>query len=163
MSTSNERKSKRDHGLLIAVAIVVAVAIVASVPIVISMANSGKYKEFVSRYTDAINSSHTETTVRVTIDGEDIDAPLSNASRVYSIVLAAGMGKAQKNIPEGNPVIISFKDGSQIELREAQITEKSALRENGLFVRFTGTDGYVYQYDTDKLSMDSVRSAFPGR
>ena len=155
-------KTRKDFGILIAILIVVVAFAIAVTPFVISLVNTGNYKKYVERFTDGINSSHPAGTVIVTKDGETIIAPISSASRIYSFILSAGMGKVQKKIPEGPAVVITFKDGSSVEFREAVITEKSAQSDKGLFIRFTDPEGKVYQYDTDKLKFESVLQAIPG-
>jgi hypothetical protein len=49
-----------------------------------------------------------------------------------------------------------MEDGSCIEFQESAIPESSAVRDTGLFIRFTGADGFVYQYDTDKITLEYI-------
>lgn len=90
-------------------------------------------------------------------------APVSQASSIYRMVISAGMGKERRDVPEGRAVTITFKDGSSLELRETAFTEKTAIRETGLFIKFTGPEGFTYKYDTDKLTFDSILAALPGK
>lgn len=155
------RKSRKDLGLLIALLAVALAFTVSLIPIVISLAGTGRYKAFVKRFTEGINSSHVSGKVMLQKDGEMIKMPVGNASKVYSVLIGAGMGKEQKEQPGGEPLAIIFDDGSMVEFWESKIKEKNSLRETGLFVRYTASDGYLYQYDTDKLTLDSIFAQLP--
>ena len=155
------RKSRKDLGLLIALLAVAVVFAISIFPIVVSLAGTGRYKAFVKRFTEGINSSHVSGKVMLQKDGEMIKMPVGNASKVYSVLIGAGMGKEQKEQPGGDPLAIIFDDGSKVEFWESQIQEKNALRKMGLFVRYTAPDGYLYQYDTDKLTIDAINAQLP--
>ena len=157
MNTRQRKKqSKKDFGLLIAILVVVVLLGLASIPIISSNVMSAKYKTFRKYYTESMNTSRQSGEMTVTKGTEEISCSVDSASEIYGLLFDAGMGKKQKQIPEGDGIKITFADGTSILFLETDIPEKSALRDKGLFVRYEGLDGYVYQYDTDRLTMDSI-------
>ena len=159
MTTEQKRKkrSKKDIGLLVAILVVVVLIGLASIPIISSNVLSAKYKTFQKHYTESMNSSRKSGKVKVTDGAEEISCSVDAASQIYGLIFDAGMGKKQKKIPEGEGIQIIFTDGTSILFLETDIPEKSALRDKGVFVRYEGADGYLYQYDTDQLTMDAIR------
>ena len=158
MNTEQKRKkrSKKDFGLLIAILVVVVLLGLASIPIISSNVMSAKYKTFQKYYTESMYASRKSGKVTVTQGSKEISCSVDSASEIYGLLFDEGMGKKQKQIPDGEGIKITFADGTSILFLETDIPEKSALRDKGLFVRYEGPDGYVYQYDTDRLTMDSI-------
>ena len=149
-------KTKKDYALPVIILIAAVVFVIALSPIIFSLKASGNYHKFTDAYTDAMNSSHTRSRIAVTVEGETYQVPLRRVSEIYQRILNAGMGKEQKEQPGESAVIIEFADGSRIEFQEAEIPEISAKNDIGLFVRFTGADGLIYQYDTDQLTLEHI-------
>ena len=158
MNTEQRRtkRSKKDFGLLIAILVVVVLLGLASIPIISSNVMSAKYKTFWKYYTESMYSSRKSGKMTVTKGTEEISCSVDSASEIYGLLFDIGMGKKQKQIPDGDGIRITFADGTSILFLETDIPEKSALRDKGLFIRYEGQDGYVYQYDTDRLTMDSI-------
>lgn len=157
----NSPRTKKDIALLVIILIAVAVFVIAVSPIVFSLKASGHYRKYVDAYTGAMNSSHIRTKIAVSFEGEAYQVPIKSVSEIYKKVLNAGMGKEQKEQPGEPAVIIEFLDGSQIEFQEAEIPEISAERDTGLFICFVGADGFTYQYDTDKLTLEDILKELP--
>ncbi|MBQ9031807.1 MAG: hypothetical protein IJ106_10200 [Parasporobacterium sp.] len=156
MADQTRRKTKKDLLLLIAILVVVGVAAAALIPAISAGVISGQYKTFVSRYTDSMNLSRKMGKVTVVTDSGEEKTSVDGASQIYSLILDAGMGKPQSQTPESPGKEIRFADGAVMQFWGVEIPEASARRQDGLFVRYQATDGYIYQYDTDKLTMDSI-------
>ena len=154
-------RTRKDYLLLVIILIAILVFAIAVSPIVFSLKASGHYRQFTDAYTDAMNASHARDRISITTDGESFQVPISAASEIYNKILYAGMGKEQKKQPGEAAVIIEFLDGSRIEFQESAIPESSAIRDTGLFIRFIGSDGFIYQYDTDKLTLEHVLKELP--
>ena len=152
----SEAASRRDYGMAAALLMMIVVFVIAGAPIVVSLVHTGHYKAFVSDFTEAVNSSHSAGQVTVVMDGDSFQTPIQNISDLYKKILGAGMGKEQKDITEEPSVTILFHDGSAISFQESAIPESTAAREIGLLVSFTGSDGSVYQYATDRLTLDHI-------
>lgn len=148
--------ARRDYGMTAIVLIALLIFVIAGAPIVLSLLHAGRYKSFVSDFTEAVNSSHSASQVTVVMDGDSFQTPIQNISDLYKKILGAGMGKEQKDITEEPSVTILFHDGSAISFQESAIPESTAAREIGLLVSFTKSDGSVYQYDTDRLTLDHI-------
>lgn len=148
--------ARRDYGMAAAVLLALLVFAIAVTPIVFSLLYASRYKSFVSDFTEAVNSSHPAGQVTVEMDGDSFQTPIRNISDLYKKILGAGMGKEQNVSTEEPSVTILFHDGSAISFRESAIPESTAARENGLLVSFTKPDGSVYQYDTDRLTLDHI-------
>lgn len=54
-------------------------------------------------------------------------------------------------------VLILFPDGATLSFRPTTITEKERQREKGTYIRFVGSDGWEYAYDTDQFEYATVR------
>jgi len=126
------------------------------VPVISSGIMSGKYKEFVSRYTDSMSFSRKTGSITAVVPEGELIIDADNAGQIYNLLVNTGMGKPQGQIPLETPVELRFGDGAVIQFWDSVITEKTAQRDIGLFVRYQGEDGYEYQYDTDALTLDSI-------
>lgn len=155
MKKSGIRK-KKDIALLVSVVIAVGLIAAVLIPIIYSGILSGKYREYVSRYTASMNISRRADSVSVVEDGEERPLPIDAASLIYTLLLDTGMGKPQTEIPEETAVEIRFADQARISFWETDIPEKSAKNDTGLLIKYQAFDGYEYIYDTDKLTLDSV-------
>ena len=149
-------KRKKDLGLLAAVIIAAGLLVAAIVPLISAGIMNGKYREFISRYTDSMAASRKTGFVSVVMDSGKQAVETDKVGSVYTLIIDAGMGKPQSAVPEGSPIEIRFPDSSAIQFWEAEITDKSAERESGLFVRYQGPDGFEYKYDTDKMTLQAV-------
>jgi len=153
---TRKRKTRRDFALFGSIVLAAGVLAFALYPIITGGVTTRNYQVFVDNYTSSMGSARTANSAVVQLNGEQYRVTADAAGKVYNLLLIGGMGKPQKQAPEGEPAALLFPDGSSIEFWEVQIPEKVAKNETGLFVRYTKEDGYLYQYDTDKLTLGSV-------
>lgn len=154
---SRKKHTKKDYLLCLAIAAAIVIGAVAVIPMVRATRLSHGYQQFKEAFTDSAHLSRRRGGAEVIIDGETRYVESSKISLVYAVLLDTGMGKPQKTVPSGDPITINYADGASISFWEVPIPEASAERDLGLFVRYEGSDGYVYQYDTDKLTLETIR------
>lgn len=70
-------------------------------------------------------------------------------SRFFTLVVDAGMGKPQADVPNERPARFEFGDGSAIELWQVAIDGHED--RPGTLIRYTRADGDVFAYDTDGI------------
>jgi hypothetical protein len=155
-SVKRSPRPRKDFRLFVIILAAIVVFLIALAPIIFSLRASAHYRSFVDAYTNGMNASHQSGFVTCTVEENSYLLPVNQASEIYKKLMYYGMGKEQK-MPPGEPAIsIRMDDGSHIEFQETAIPESSAVRDTGLFIRFTGTDGFVYQYDTDKITLEYI-------
>ena len=150
-------KVKKDYILALALVIVVAVFFVAVFPFLFSLRASHRFSGFKEEFTEAVNYARKLRCAEVTENGETAAVTANEVSRLYSMILGAGMGKEQKEAPETEPLLLDLGNGVRMEFRETKILEEARLRDDGVFICLQKEDGYRYQYDTDKFTIHSVQ------
>lgn len=135
--------------------IAIAFLVVMSIPLVKSVKMAHDYKTFVKEYTDTLNYARRHGGGKVEFGGKTHTLSNDKASRMYTYILDAGMGKPIKEVPDADVYTIRFPDGASLRLWETEITEKSRIKDEGVAISFTNKEGKVYQYDTDMIDNDS--------
>lgn len=158
-SSKKKRKTKRDILLAALIVIVAAVFIFCLLPIINGGILIRGYQEFKDRYNDSMLYMRSHSGAVVSDGAEEYMITPDSCSRIYNLILTIGMGKPQKEAPAGSPLIINFQDGSRICIWQCEITDKARVSDTGIFIRYEDTDGYVYQYDTDLLQLESITNA----
>ena len=157
-NTVKKRKTRRDLMLIGAIVLAVGVLAAAMLPFINGMIMTRNFQEFKDRYGESMLIARSINRAELVKDGELRTVTADAASQVYNLILTAGMGKVQKQVPEGEPAELRFKNGAVIKFWESEIPEKSARTDVGLFIRYEEPDGYIYMYDTDKLTMKSINN-----
>ena len=148
--------SKTDYPLLLRLLLVVVVFAIVITPIVLSARATRRFNHFKAEYLETMTTARQNKRVFVTTDGETYKLPVEKASALYALLLDCGMGKEQKEIPEGEPIRLDFGGSASMDFWEVEIPEESRERDYGVFVRYQEKDGYFYQYDTDRLGFETV-------
>ena len=73
----------------------------------------------------------------------------SDADRFFTMIVDAGMGKPQQEVPESDGTRYEFGDGSTLELWPVDIDGDP--QNPGTLIRYTRSDGEVFCYDTDRI------------
>ena len=133
-----QKTMRRDRSLVpyIVGAVVLSVALL--IPIVNMARMTYRFQQFKQDLAESMTFAEEHGTL-----------PPSNGDRFYKLVVNAGMGKPQNEVPNGGGISYAFGDGSTIELWKVNIDGKS--ESPGTLIRFTRADGSVFCYDTDKI------------
>ena len=145
---------KKDSRMRIVIVVVVVFMVVMSIPLVKSVTMAHDYRNFVDTYSKALNYARKNSGVKVEVNGETYTLSSDKASRMFTYIVDAGMGKPIKEMPEGDTYTLKFPDGCSMKVSETVITEKSRLKDEGIAISFTNKEGKIYQYDTDRIDND---------
>ena len=152
-----DKKKKKDMLLGVWIAVVVILFLIVGIPAVKGLREVHKYKNFVNDYTESLNHARRNGGVTVeTVEEDCWTMTESQGSRLYTMIMDAGMGKPQKDDPEGVFYYLTFPNGSELRLCEVEIMEKARKRDTGIFISFENTDNIIYRYDTDNIDVDDV-------
>ena len=133
-----ERQAKRDRSLLPHIIGV----IVLSAILVIPFFNMGRAMYRYQTFKQDLAESMTFAEHQGTISQSDAD-------RFYTLIVDAGMGKPQQEVPESGGTRYEFGDGSTLELWPVDIDGDP--QNPGTLIRYTRSDGDVFCYDTDRI------------
>ena len=109
-----------------------------------------RYRRFVNEFAASVQASN-KFSLHLIWQGEDLPVTRDQASRLCLLITSAGAGKVQRSAPAGDGCRLDFGDGASLTLWAVDIPEETAAKSTGTFIRYVGTDGAVYQYDTDRL------------
>lgn len=109
-----------------------------------------RYRRFVNDFAASVQASN-KMSLHLTWQDADVPITPDQASRLCRLITAAGAGKVQHTLPDSDGCRMDFGDGASLTLWAVDIPEKTAAKSTGTFIRYVGTDGAVYQYDTDRL------------
>ena len=152
-----DKKKKKDGMLALWIAVVVILFLIVGIPAVRGIHEVHRYRTFVNEYTDSLNHARKNGGVTVGTVEEDVwRMTADQGSRLYTLIIDAGMGKPQKEDPAGKYYYLTFPNGSELRLCEVEIMEKSRKQDKGLFISFENKDNTVYMYDTDNIDVDLV-------
>ena len=105
-----------------------------------------RYRHFINDFSASLAASN-KMSLRMTWQDEDV--PITTDQ-------AAGAGKVQKDVPDGDECQLVFGDGASLTMWQVDIPEKSAANPTGTFIRYADADGRIYQYDTDQLLFTEI-------
>ena len=131
-------RAKRDRSLAPHVALVIVLAAALAIPFAYMGRLMYRYQGFKQDLATSVAYAENHGLL-----------PEGDATRFYSLIIDAGMGKPSAGIYEGQPARFEFGDGSFVELWEVAIDGNP---ENpGTLIRYTRADGDIFAYDTDKV------------
>jgi hypothetical protein len=128
----------RDHSLVPYIVGALALSVVLLVPLINMVRATYRFQQFKQDLAESMTFAEEHGTLTP-----------SDGDRFYKLIVNAGMGKPQHEVPNGGSISYQFGDGSTIELWKVNIDGKP---ENpGTLIRFTRADGSVFCYDTDQI------------
>ena len=133
-----EKAKRRDRSLVPYIVGAVALSVVLLVPLINMVRATYRFQQFKQDLAESMTFAEEHGTLTP-----------SDGDRFYKLVVNAGMGKPQNEVPNGGGISYAFGDGSTIELWKVNIDGKS--ESPGTLIRFTRADGSVFCYDTDKI------------
>ena len=151
------KKSKRDMLLGVCIIAFIAILCFTTLPLAQMIKMTHDYRKYVDTYTDSLTDARRRGGLMAEMEGRPWRLTNDQGSRLYTVLLDAGMGKPRKDAPsEEEMLVLSFPDGARMYLAETVITDKARERDLGLFVRFVSSDGRIWQYDTDRVDPEKL-------
>lgn len=154
--SDTSRSHRFDWLLVVAVTGALSLLITVGVPIGCATSLMARYHSFISDLGDSLMYARENGTLELAIDGEKQEAQLEQAEWLYGILSDAGMGSPHSEMPEGDPLIFAFGDGSVLQLYPTDIIEPDGTTVAGTVICFTNKNGRFFAYDTDKLAFDKL-------
>ncbi len=145
---------RRDGMLLIWILIAVFLLIALAAPVAWGAHLQLKYREFVNDLTESVLYAKGHSCLYAVSGDERTLVPDSRASRIYDIILTVGAGKPQKELPDGDGVLLDFGNGSSLHFWPTEIKELDPEANEGVFISYTDPAGETYAYDTASLTYD---------
>jgi hypothetical protein len=152
-----------DRKLFIIVALVLAFIIFVIAMFGTAFAYMYKFRGFRSDVQHCIARIKTNFEPEVTVDGVSVKTDEHDWKRFSYYIRTMKPGKEQKEFPgdeSENVLKIVFRDGQVMEICETDIPEKTRLRDKGICIRYTGSDGKVILFDTDQYGYETFRALF---
>ena len=151
--TVKENKPKKEWKLFSLTTLVVVTMV-----FVISLFVGGdlyytSFRTFAGEFSQTTSVNYRKGSVTVTTAEESFDLSKKNIYFVYNAIVNAGRGRLGEAPSREPDAVLEYSFGGKLELWEIKL-EDNAEREYGLFIRYCGTNGYDYAYDTDRLTLD---------
>ncbi len=155
---NRKRKQKHDMMMYVTLFVVMALLIFVLSEVIRSNIIANRFQNFKLELKYDTMYSLGQKQVKATVGDETFDANGSEIYEIYVVITTAGMGKIQREIPEGEKLSIDYGNGSRIDIYKAEIKEEEKSRDYGTFIRYENQDGSVFMYDTDDADFGMIKS-----
>ena len=152
------RASRRDLLLFVVVTLAISLLISTAIPIGCAVSLMGGYHRFIQDLGGSLAYAREHETLELSVDGETRKADPSEGEALYGLLSDTGMGSPLSEAPGGEPLTLSFGDGTSLQLFSTQIEESDGTKVDGLAVCYQRKDGSTFAYDTDRLTYQDVIS-----
>ncbi len=161
-AVDRHKRERRERGGTLRVPLLIALAllIVAAFPIVSTVRAEHRYQRYMSSLTESDLYARENGSLTTTLGGETAALDSDALSRIYGTIFAAGKGEAVSGTPQEDGLLLSFGDGSTLEVWYRDI-QGARLYLDGSLLRYTDPQGWSYQYET-KLVRYSLLKASAG-
>ncbi len=153
------RKLKQKHDLMMYITLFVVAALLIFVLSEIIRSNiiANRFQNFKLELKYDTMYALGKEQVKATVGDDTFDANAGEIYEIYVVITTAGMGKLQKELPEGEKLSIDYGNGSRIDIYKAEIKEEEKSRDYGIFIRYENQDGTVFMYDTDDADFGMIK------
>ena len=152
------RHRVRDSLLIAAVTGALSLLIAIAVPAGCAVSLMGKYHRFIQDLGSSMMYAREHDTLEMTIDGETRTDQMDKAEQLYQLISDTGMGSPLSELPDGEPLTLTFGDGSALQVFPTTINEADGTTADGAIISYTSLDGNVFSYDTDKITYEDIVS-----
>ena len=149
-----DAKTGRDMPLTIIVTTLIVGAVVLLVVGGWYIGYGRRFMKFVSNLSNSTTYAYENESLTAGIDGRQYRVSADNMYGIYSYITFNRTGRESSEIPEGEPVVLEYGDGSVLMLWD-QPEEKTA-GGHCLFLHYTDVDGKVYSYISYKTTLDTI-------
>lgn len=78
----------------------------------------------------------------------------------YRAVSVGGRGRPRRDAPSsGDSIRLTFGNGAWVQLLDTAVKNSRLNRDRGLFIQYHFAGGGEYSFDTDRLTLEQVRTA----
>jgi hypothetical protein len=152
------RRSKRDGLLAVAITGAISLLIAIAVPVGCGMSLMGNYHRFIQDLGNSLMYAREHGTLEMSVGGEMRAGDLDQAEKLYRLISETGMGSPLSELPGGEPLSLTFGDGSALQVFPTTINETDGTTAEGAIISYTRLDGHVFSYDTDKIAYQDILS-----
>lgn len=155
----NEKKKITERPVILLLIIVSVVLISAVVPIIYGIRCQNEYEKFLIDLSFSLHVTHKMDAFKVTMDGKDIHVKPENMEKFLEKIVRAEYGRFYKSYESDDPRIdFEFSDRTHMTIYEFDLKGTSNLRESGILVKYTDTEGKTYIFDSDKISFRLIKT-----
>ncbi len=149
-----DTKNGRDMPLTVIVTVIVVFSVVVLSAGVWYIGYHRRFMNFYSNLSNSTAYAYEHESLIARLDGRSYKISGENLYGIFSYISLNKTGRESRAIPEGEPVVLEYGDGSVLQLWDQPETK----RANGhcLFLHYTDVDGKVYSYINYKLTLDTI-------
>lgn len=111
------------------------------------------YRSFLTDYSNSTRYAYLHNSMQVEMDGESHNVLRENMYTIYAAITSRGSGRTRRPPKEPPEAVLTFGDGSYMELWMVEIKNATNGVTHGLLVSYVNTEGERYSYDSDRLKM----------
>lgn len=150
-------RARRDWLLPASVVVAVLLAVVMMFPVIRSMHTVTQYRGFVRDLAESVAYGADNGTLTLAVNGAERSVTNIQAEDLLIVLSRTGPGIPRREPPEDEGLLLTFGDGSTLQLCPTTIRESGRPNDVFVHVRYTGQDGKVCAYDTDQILFQTVR------
>ena len=157
-AVDRHKKERRERGGSLRVPLLIALALLltASFPLVSTVRAEHLYQRYESALTASDLYARENGTLTASFGGGKHPLDDDALSRIYGVIFNAGKGESVRETPEEEGLLLSFGDGSTLELWYRDV-QGARLYRDGSLLRYTDAQGWVYQYETKLVRYSHIR------
>lgn len=114
------------------------------------------FRNFVGDLSNSTHYAYENQSLILRMDGEEYPILPENIYPIYTRISTAGSGRLGEPPAEAPAAVLTYGDGSYMELWTVKLVNPSNGREYGLLINYVNQNGDTYCYDTDKLTLSSL-------
>lgn len=153
-----DTKTERDVSMTVIVAVLLLLAVVLGTAAFWYLGHNRRFMVFVSNLSNSTAYAYENESLTAEIDGRLYTISPDNMYGIYSYIALNKAGKESRNIPEGEPVVLAYGDGSVLQLWN-QLDDRRAGGYS-LFLQYTDTDGKTYSYINYKADLETIKTRY---
>ncbi len=111
------------------------------------------YRNYLTDFSNSTHYAYIHNSLQVEQDGESHTVLRENMYTIYAAITSRGSGRIRKPPKEPPEAVLTFGDGSYMELWTVEIKNATNGVTHGLLVSYVNTEGERYSYDSDRLKM----------
>lgn len=111
------------------------------------------YRDFLTDYSDSTHYAYIHNSMQAQINGQSHTVLRENIYTTYAAITSRGSGRVRKPPKEAPEAVLTFGDGSYMELWMVDIKNATNGVTRGLLVSYVNPEGKRYSYDSDRLKM----------
>lgn len=149
-----DAKKGRDMPLTVIVTVLVVLAVAVLVVGGWYIGYGRRFMNFVSNLSSSTTYAYENDSLTASVDGRQYKVSADNMYGIYSYISFNRSGRESGKIPEGEPVVLEYGDGSVLKLWD--LPEEKRANGHCLFLYYTDADGKVYSYISYKTTLDTI-------